>query len=75
MNTNLDPRIDFLVNPFIKLINKKGFSKIRETMHIFRGVTGQGKTYTCIHDWIPALLEKNVRLLVYSVPFNEIRQD
>lgn len=75
MNNNLDPRIDFLVNPFIKLINKKGFSKTRETMHIFRGVTGQGKTYTCIHDWIPALLEKNVRLLVYSVPFNEIRQD
>jgi len=74
-NTNLDPRVDYLVNPFNNLINKKKFSDVRKTMHIFRGVTGQGKTYTCIHDWIPRLLEKNVRLIVYSVPFNEIRQD
>lgn len=75
MKKNLDPRIDYLVNPFNELINSKDFSNVRETMHIFRGVTGQGKTYTCIQDWIPALLHKGLRLIVYSVPFNEIRQD
>lgn len=75
MKNNLDPRIDYLVNPFNDLINKKDFSNVRNIMHIFRGVTGQGKTYTCIQDWIPALLHKGLRLIVYSVPFNEIRQD
>lgn len=75
MKKNLDPRIDYLVNPFNDLINKKNFSNVRNTMHIFRGVTGQGKTHTCIQDWIPALLHEGVRLIVYSVPFNEIRQD
>ena len=72
---SLDPRIDYLVKPFMKLVNQKEFSNKRNTMHILRGVTGQGKTHTCIHDWIPTLLSKGIRLMVYSVPMNEIRQD
>ena len=75
MRKQKDPRIDYLVKPFLELVNSEKFCETRTRMHIFCGVTGQGKTYTCIHDWIPELLSKGLKLIVYSVPFNEIRQD
>jgi hypothetical protein len=69
-----DPRIDYLVNPFMDLVNRNNFDNLKNKMHIFTGVTGQGKTHSCLYNWIPKLFEKK-ELVIYSVPEDSVRED
>lgn len=69
-----DPRIDYLVNPFMELVDDNNFDNLKNKMHIFTGVTGQGKTHSCLHDWIPKLF-KTTDLIIYSVPEDSVRED
>jgi len=71
-----DPRIDYLVNPFMDLVSRNNFDNLKNKMHIFTGVTGQGKTHSCVYDWIPELLcGKETQLVIYSVPEDSVRED
>jgi hypothetical protein len=63
----------YLIKPFNKLINKKGFATNKEKMYIIRGTTGLGKTYTTFNEFIPTLFGKhNLDLIIYSYPKTEV---
>ena len=73
MKNNKDVTDKYLIEPFNKLINKKGFATNKEKMYIIRGTTGLGKTYTTFNNFIPTLFgEHNLDLIIYSYPKTEV---
>lgn len=63
----------YLVNPFNKLIDKKGFATHKNSMKIIRGTTGLGKTFATFNEFIPTLFGKhNLDLIIYSYPKTEV---
>jgi hypothetical protein len=73
MKNNKDVTDKYLIEPFNKLINKKGFATNKEKMYIIRGTTGLGKTYATFTKFIPTLFGKhNLDLVIYSYPKTEV---
>ena len=64
---------DALRLPFhVKIANTK-FDEVRWTMHVIRGLMGQGKTYWTARDFLPTLFnDMGINFAVYSVHQHEI---
>ena len=59
----------YLINPFTKEINSKGFPTSTNEFKLIVGTTGLGKTYSSFNSMIPTLFEDhNLKLVIYSMP-------
>ena len=63
----------YLINPFTKEINSKGFPTSTNEFKLIVGTTGLGKTYSSFNSMIPTLFEDhNLDLVIYSYPMTEV---
>lgn len=73
MKKSKDVEKKYLVEPFNKIISKKGFATNKRKMYIIRGTTGLGKTFVTFDKFIPTLFGKhNLDLIIYSYPKTEV---
>tara|TARA_R110002049_G_scaffold305378_1_gene501928 strand:+ start:101 stop:1546 length:1446 start_codon:yes stop_codon:yes gene_type:complete len=71
MKTTADEK--YLIEPFNKFINKKGFATNINTMNMIVGTTGLGKTYRTFNKFIPTLFEEHdLDCIIYTYPMTEI---
>lgn len=60
---------DYLIDPFMELINSPEYPTDFKNMKLITGVTGQGKTYLTCTKFIPTLWEKfDLQLVVVTAP-------
>lgn len=60
---------DYLIDPFIRLIESPDYPNDTNNMKIITGVTGQGKTYLTATKFIPTLFEKfDLDLTILTAP-------
>ena len=63
----------YLINPFTKVIESKGFPTSTNLFKLIVGTTGLGKTYTTFNHFIPKLFEEhNLDLIIFSYPQTEV---
>lgn len=68
-----DNSTDYLVKPFMSVVNERNYQTKTNVMKILTGITGQGKTFCASQIFIPHLFqEHDIQFCVISTPTTEI---